>query len=216
MAVHFVFPDLGGDAVAEGVGGVFGRQRAEVGRVGEQVGDVGPGAGELGEVRGEGGQGRVASGGGGGGGDPGLPFADARLAGLQRVVEPALGVAFGRGVLGRPGGSQVGVGGLVGGAPLLDVGDQLGVETGQVFGPPGCVGECLLSGFVGELSGELVAAGQVVLPGGVIEELGGDSGQPGEGSAGAVVGLGEVEPVVDDSGPVAGLVERPDRDRLAE
>ena len=92
------------------------------------------------------------------------------------MVEPALHVAFGRGVLGRAGGSQVGVGGLVGGAPLLDVGDELGVEAGEVFGPSWCVVGCVLSGFVGELSGELVAAGQVFLPGGVVEELGGDAG----------------------------------------
>jgi len=165
LAVHLVLsPDLGSDAVAEGVGGVLGRQRAEVGRFGEQVGDVGPVAGELGEVRGEGGQGRVAGGGGCGGSDPGLPFADSGLAGLQRVVEVALGVAFGRGVFRRAGGSQVGVGGLVGGPPLLDVGDQLGVETGEVFGPPGAVVGCVLARFVGELSGEFVAAGEVVLP----------------------------------------------------
>lgn len=103
----------------------------------------------------------------------------------------------------------------MGGAPLLDVGDELGVETEEVFGPPWVVVGCVLAGFVGELSGELVAAGEVFLPGGVVEELGGDAGEPGEGPAGAVVGLGEVEPVVDDGGPVAGLVE-PERDGLAE
>ena len=65
---------------------------------------------------------------------------------------------------------------------MLDVGDQGRVEADKALSPAGPIrifGGVLVN-FAGELSGELVALGQVVLPGGVVEQIGGDAGQPGQ------------------------------------
>ncbi|MFN8120016.1 MAG: hypothetical protein U0R67_10685 [Micropruina glycogenica] len=97
---HFVFlVDEVGDAVAEGVGGVFDGQRAERCGVGELPVEVGSASGEVGQVCGEGGQRGVAGARGGGVGDLGEPIADAGLAGLEGPLEAALGVVFGAAAL---------------------------------------------------------------------------------------------------------------------
>ena len=124
------------------------------------------------------------------------------------MVEIAPVPGFGGGVRGGPGGSQVGVGDLVGGAPLLDVGDKLGVESGQVGRPAGRVLWGVFSDLVAELVGESEPVGEVGLPSGVVEEPAGDAGEPGEWPDGASLGgLGGVESPGEDGGGVTGVVE---------
>lgn len=119
---HFVFlVDEVGDAVAEGVGGVVDGERAEPCGLGELLFEFGPVPGEVRQVRSERGQGGIASTGRRGGGDLGKPLTNPGLAGLEGTVEAALRIMLGPRVLRCAGGTQIGVGGLVGGAPLLDV-----------------------------------------------------------------------------------------------
>ena len=110
-----------GDAVAEGVGGVLDGERAEPCGLGELLFEFGPVPGEVRQECSERRQGGIAGAGGRGSGDLGEPFADPGLAGFEGTVEAALRIMLGPGVLRCAGGTQVGVGGLVGGAPLLDV-----------------------------------------------------------------------------------------------
>ncbi len=200
-----------------GVGGVLDGERPERCCLGELLVEFGPVLGEAGQVSGEDGQAGVVGEAGCGGEDAWGPFPDAGVGGRQLVFEPTLGVAFGGGVAGGAGGAWVAVGDGVGGSPELDVGDQVGVEAGEVCGPVGrLVAGRLLAGLVGELVGEDVAGRQVGLPVGVVEQLGGDPGQPGQGPAGAVVGVGEVESTVDDRGRVAGGFQPAELDGFGE
>lgn len=167
----------GVDAVGEGVGGVVvGQVALADGGVEERVA-VAVLVVEVGEAGGEDGEAWVAGDLGRSFGDLGQPFADAGLGGFELPVQVTLVAGLGRGAAGGSGGFEVGVGYAVRSAPQLDVGDQPEVEAGEVFGPAGVgvgrpgAGMYLLA----EFAGEAVAGGQVGLPVGVVEELGGDA-----------------------------------------
>ncbi len=121
--------------------------------------------GKPGETGGEDGQVWVAGGGWCGVGDAGCPFTDAGLRVFELVVEVTLGAPLGGAAAGGSGGSQVVVGDVAGGPPHLDVGDQFGVEAGELLGPPRSVLDtvgCLVD-FFAELAGEAVARAEVGL-----------------------------------------------------
>jgi hypothetical protein len=128
-----------GDPVAEGVGRVVIRQRALLsGPLQDAVGVV-TGLVEGGQLHRQAGQSRVSGEGRDRLDDVWGPFPDAGFGDLEPRVEVALGLVFCWCPADGSGGSEVGVGDGVGGAPESDVVDQGGVEVGQVACPAGCL-----------------------------------------------------------------------------
>ena len=169
------------DAVVKGVGRVVVGERPLTGGFGKEPREVRPSASRGSEACGQLRQTRVGRCGRCGGGDPGEPFTNAGLARLEGMIKAALGNPLGRGRSRAPGGTQVGVGNLMSCTPLLDPGQQVGGDAQKVLGPPR---RCRIIGGEGanllaELAGEAVAGGQIGLPGGVVEELRRNAGQPG-------------------------------------
>jgi len=131
-----------------------------------------------------------------------LPFCTG-VRGGEPLVELLLPKSGGVAELGCPGGPRVAGVGLGGGAPHLQVGDQLGRHESVLLGRPGrrliCGGEADL---VGELSNPVGSGVQVWSPVGVGGDAVGNAGQPRQRTVSTTGRAGVVQTPVQHGGSV--------------
>ena len=227
--------DVTADPPPQGGGGVIVRQGAGAGGVDEQRPRVDTGPGQpgqpVGQDRGE----RVAGDGGGEVLQQAAPLLEGRgPVALDAAVQGALPGVGGLLQLGGAGGATVARVDLHGRTPHLHVGDDVDRRCPHALAKPrrhvvrvgGCPARCpdrcpahrparrpircavgAVPDLFGEVDDALGAGCQVGPPRAVVDEAGGDCGQPGQRSAAGAAEPGAVESPVQDGGGVAGVVQ---------